>query len=70
MIIIGLFRTANKNKENALKPEDHSKNLYALIFIKISEVKKSIKREVIEPNMYIKLTFFSPEKIERKLELI
>ena len=53
-----------------LNPEDQSKNLYSPIFRSIPGIKKSANKEIAELKTYIKLTFSSPEKIERKLELM
>ena len=60
---------ANRSKDRALNPETQSKNLHYLVFFNIVGTKKSTSKEKIELNMYIKLTFFSEEKKERKLEL-
>jgi hypothetical protein len=46
-----------------------SRNLYSPIFFRIAGVRNNRKRERIELDMYIKLTFLSEEKVERKLEL-
>jgi hypothetical protein len=70
IIITELLKVANKRREKTLKPDDQSRNLYSPIFLSIPGIKKSTKREVAEPKIYIRLTFFSPEKTERKLELI
>ena len=65
-----LLKMANKKRKKMLKPDDQSKNLYSPIFLNIPGIKKSTNKAKAEPNIYIKLTFFSPEKIERKLELM
>jgi hypothetical protein len=64
------FKIDNKKREKTFRPDKKSKNLYSPIFRSIPGVKKNINKEIKEPKTYIKPTFFSPENIERKLELI
>jgi len=64
------FKKDSKRRERAFRHDDQSKNLYSPILGSISGIKKNTNKEIKEPKTYINPTFFSPEKEERKLELI
>lgn len=66
--IRGFLKSESSSKNKAERPEEYRRNLYSPIFRSISGINNNIKIEVVEPRTYIKATFFSPEKTDRKLE--
>ena len=69
MMRVGILSTVSERRDRALNPDTKSRNLYSPILFNIRGVSDNKTRESIELKMYIKLTFFSEEKVERKLEL-